>query len=107
MSIDFKTMEEKAKEEALNRDRQFSEGMQRMKENAMQKQRETLELWAESIRSNEDAEAAMQKEIAEIEAEAESRIEETRKKYAANYGRKGWNSSTEDALRDFVRGLEK
>lgn len=103
----FKLMEEKAKEEALNRDRKFSEDMQRMKENALQKQRESAELWAASIRSNEEAQESMQKEIDAIKEDAEKRIEQTKQRYAANYGRKTWNSSTDDALRDFVRKLEK
>lgn len=105
--MDFKLMEERAKEEALNHDRKFSEDMQRMKENALQKQRESAELWAASIRSNEEAQESMQKEIADIEAEAEKRIEETKKRYAANYGRKKWNSSTDDALRDLASSLKK
>ena len=103
MGIDFKTMEEKAKEQREERDRKFSEGMKRMQDSILEQQNETMVLWEKSVRRNETAKAEMQKEIAEIEAEAERRIAETKKRYAVSYGQKEWNTSADDALREFVR----
>lgn len=105
MEIDYKTMEEKAAEQAAERDRKFSEAMQELQERKKRSLENIGEMMEKAVANNEGAESKMNEEIAAVEAEAADRINRIRKHYAENYGGKEWNETAEESLRKFVKSF--
>ena len=107
MHIDLTGIEEKAAEQAAERDRNFSEAMQKLQERNQQHNAAISASITGAVENTVNAAEEMQQEIEAIEAEAERNIDATKRRYAAAYGLKDWNTTTEDALRELSRSLKK
>ena len=103
--IDFGKMEETIEAERAEQNRRSIDALNKQAADTVAKRLEWNELFDKAMAEDKRNRESMEKEIAEIQAEADKRIEQVKTRYRARYGNKSWNSTLDDSYRDFTRKL--
>lgn len=103
--IDFGKMEETIEAERAEQDSRSIDAMNKQAADAVANKLEWNERLDKALAEDKRNRESMEKEIAEIQAEADKRIEQVKTRYRARYGDKSWNSTLDDTYRDFTREL--
>ncbi len=107
MNLDFDKMAENITAERAERDSRSAESLNRMSEETKAQQMQWNAELYKAMASDKNNRTAMEKEIAEIQSEADRRIQQVKDRYAARYGRTNWNSTLADSFRDLAGDLTK
>lgn len=105
IKIDFGKMEETIEAKRAEQNRQSIDAMNKQAADAITNKLEWNELFGKAMSEDKRNRESMEKEIAEIQAEADERIEQVKTRYRARYGEKSWNSTLDGSYRNFIRGL--
>ena len=98
-------MEQRVAAANAEKDRQSMDQMQQQIEKDHAASRATIELAEKMVEKTKRARDNMNSEIAEIQAEADKQIQNTKDRYAARYGDQKWNTADEKRWRDFTKGI--
>lgn len=105
IKIDFGKMEETIEAERAEQGRRSIDALNKQAADAAANKLEWNELFYKAMAEDKRNRESMEQEIAEIQAEADKRIEQVKTRYRARYGEKSWNSTLDDSYRDFTRRL--
>lgn len=105
--MDFEKMAQNAEAERAEKDKRTADSLNKMAAEAEERKMAWNIEMEKAIADDKNHEAEMQKEIDEIQAEADRRIEQVRTRYRARYGDKKWNSTIDDSFRSFAGDLMK
>lgn len=105
--MDYDKMTQNIATEKAEKDRRSADALNKMSAEAEERKLAWNIEMEKAIADDKNHAAEMQKEIDEIQAEADRRIEQVRTRYRARYGDKKWNSTIDDSFRSFAGDLMK
>lgn len=105
--MDFEKMAQNIEAERAEHDKRTADALNKLSEEHTAKQLQWNTELYHSIADDKNNREAMEKEIAEVQAEADKRIKQIKDRYSARYGKKDWNSDINESFRDFAGNLIK
>lgn len=105
--MDFEQMAKNAEAERAEKDKHTISALNKLADEHSAKQTQWNKELYTAVTAEKKQKAKMDAEIAEIQAEADKRIQSVKDRYASVYGRKSWNSTLDESLKDLSNDIMK